>query len=231
MIVDVVNNCFQSAEEEAGMVDGGDAEDYDASASLFSSDSNRQVIINLWIKLYMVIDGCWLSIMIYFQSAEEESDDVAAVDYNASASLFSFEDSTGQVIINLWIKLYMVIDWCWLCIMIEIVWWLMCIMIDFQSAEPGPSNGEAAEDGARNPQPISVEVILNFCFLITHIVWWLTCIMIDFQSAEPGLSNGEAAQILSPPNQDFSVITFISVNWIVVYQFLFLYAFDWQVWF
>ena len=33
-------------------------------------------------------------------------------------------------------------------------------MIYFQSAEP--SNGEAAEDGAVNPQPISVEVIVNF---------------------------------------------------------------------
>ena len=54
MIVDVVNNCFQSADG-----DGGDAsDDYDASESLFSSESTRQVIINLWMKLYMVIDGC-----------------------------------------------------------------------------------------------------------------------------------------------------------------------------
>ena len=50
--------------------------------------------------------------------------------------------------------------------------------------------------------------------------------MIDFQSAEPGPSNGEAAGNPEPPNQDFSVIIFITVNGIVVYQFLFLYAFD-----
>ena len=51
--------------------------------------------------------------MIYFQSAEEESDAYnASAAYDASTSLFSFEDSTGQVIINLWIKLYVVIDGC-----------------------------------------------------------------------------------------------------------------------